>query len=599
MLEWSRKKLGEMLVEGGAIDRDILDAALTEQGRNGGRLGEVLLRQGQVSEEVLFATLAEQLGIPFLEKDLFKLDPATAREIPARIVNMYGFVPLHREESGALRIAISDPLNVHVLDELRLHLKCDVTPVFATTKDIRDATKKYYGIGADTMEGIVEDDEEAGDEFSLPQVENIEDLAEDASIVRFVNQIIMEAIDDRATDIHFEPLEDALRIRYRIDGLLYEATVPPQILRYQAAIISRLKIMADMNIAERRLPQDGKIQIRKADKEYDLRVSTIPTPNGESIVMRILSRDSEYVTLEKVGFDPHNSTILRSMIHKPHGIVLVTGPTGSGKSTTLYAALNEINKPDSKIITLEDPIEYRIPGVMQIQINEAINLSFARCLRTLLRQDPDVIMVGETRDQETAEITIRTALTGHLVFSTLHTNDAVSAVTRLLDMGIEPFLISSSVEGLLAQRLVRRLCPDCKKPYKPESNLLRQVNVTGDDPASIELYRANGCEKCRYTGYAGRTAIYEVVQITEDFRRAVVDRVPANELKKIAIENGMRPLRHDGWLKCKAGMTTIEEVLRVTMVDEILTDDETGQLEDVEKVETESTESKPEAQPQG
>jgi type II secretion system protein E len=568
MLIKNSKRLGEMLLEKGLISADDLDKALEELPRTDQRLGELLLKLKLISEEDLASTLSEQLDIPYIPLNDVRVESAVIDRVPARLVNLYGAVPLS-QHGRRMRVATADPLDVHSLDELRLHLKCELEPVFATAKDIREAIKKHYGIGADTMEGMLEDESEE-DGVELPgEVDNIEDLAEDASIVRFVNQIILEAIDDRATDIHFEPLEDHLRIRYRIDGLLYETNVPQTITRYQAAIISRLKIMADMNIAERRLPQDGKIKIRKGDSDFDLRVSTIPTPEGESVVLRILSRDSEFVTLEKIGFDSQHADILRRMIHQPHGIIFVTGPTGSGKSTTLYAALNEINELHRKIITLEEPIEYRIKGVMQIQINSAINLTFARCLRTLLRQDPDVIMVGETRDTETAQITIRTALTGHLVFSTLHTNDACSAITRLLDMGIEPFLISSSVEGLLAQRLVRRLCEHCKQEYEPDPEQLKRVNVTNDAPGSLKLYRNRGCEKCRYTGFLGRTAVYELVEITEDFRRLIVERTTATELKRVAVRTGMRPLRHDGWTKCKAGITTIEEVLRVTMEDEM------------------------------
>lgn len=570
----TQKRLGELLVEQNLLDPDDLDQALTEQKRTGDRLGEILVKMGVLSQEDLMRTLSEQLRIPYLPLNDVQIERSLAQSIPARLVNLYRFVPLSKQ-NGTLRVAMTDPLDVHTLDELRLHLKMEIDPVFATEKDIHATIKRYYGIGADTMEGMIEESagEESAVEFKPPEVDNIEDLAEDASIVRFVNQIILEAIDDRATDIHFEPLEDALRIRYRIDGLLYEANVPSTISRYQAAIISRLKIMADMNIAERRLPQDGKIKIRKGDKDYDLRVSTIPTPNGESVVMRILSRDSEFVTLEKLGFDEYHCGLMREMIQRPHGIILVTGPTGSGKSTTLYAALNEINTVDKKILTVEEPIEYRIPGVMQVQVNPTIHLTFARCLRTFLRQDPDVIMVGETRDLETAQIAIQASLTGHLVFSTLHTNDAVSAITRLMDMGIEPFLISSSVEGLLAQRLVRKLCPHCKQAHKPDPQQLRKVNVTGDDPASLTLYRNRGCEKCRYTGYLGRTAIYEIARVNEEFRRMVVDRRPANELRALALRQGMRPLRLNGWIKCKAGETTIEEVLRVTMEEEISEDE--------------------------
>ena len=577
-----------MLVGKGLLDADDLDQALTEQKRTGERLGEILLKTGLISEEALVQNLSEQLNIPYQPLTDIRIERQLIEKVPARLVNLYQIVPLEAQ-GNVLRVAMFDPLDIHTLDELRLHLKREVEPVFATQKDIHATIKRYYGIGADTMEGMIEEasEDEEYKEFKPSEVDNIEDMAADASIVRFVNQIIMEAVDDRATDIHFEPMEDHLRVRYRIDGVLYEATVPQTINRYQAAIISRLKIMADMNIAERRLPQDGKIKIRKGDRDYDLRVSTIPTPNGESVVMRILSRDSEFVTLEKLGFEANDAELLRTMITRPHGIILVTGPTGSGKSTTLYAALNEINTINKKILTIEEPIEYRIDGVMQVQVNPAIHLTFARCLRTFLRQDPDVIMVGETRDLETAQIAIQASLTGHLVFSTLHTNDAVSAVTRLQDMGIEPFLISSSIEGLLAQRLVRRLCPHCKQVYTPGAKEMRQVNVTHDDPEGLTLYRHRGCEKCRYTGYSGRTAIYEVASITEELRRNVVERVPATVLKKIAVSHGMRPLRHDGWQKCKDGLTTIEEVLRVTMDDEMVAEETEAVIEPVMAVEEE------------
>jgi type II secretion system protein E len=568
------RRIGEMLVERGLLAEDDLDQALSEQRRTGERLGEILVKMGAVPQDDLMRALSEQLHIPYMSLNEVKIDRELIQSIAPRLVKHYNFVPLARE-NGVLRVAMTDPLDVHTLDELRLHLKIEVDPVFSTSKDIHDTIKRFYGIGADTMDEMMDDEpgEKGAVDFKPPEVDDIEDLAEDASIVRFVNQIILEAIDERATDIHFEPLEEALRIRYRIDGLLYEASVPTSVSRFQAAIISRLKIMADMNIAERRLPQDGKIKIRKGDSDYDLRVSTIPTPNGESVVMRILSRDSEFVTLEKLGFDKHHSDIMREMINRPHGILLVTGPTGSGKSTTLYAALNEINTVDKKILTVEEPIEYRIRGVMQVQVNPAIHLTFARCLRTFLRQDPDVIMVGETRDLETAQIAIQASLTGHLVFSTLHTNDAVSAVTRLLDMGIEPFLISSSIEGLLAQRLVRKLCPHCKQVQKPDPRQIKKVNVTGDDPASLTLYRNRGCEKCRYTGFLGRSAIFEIARVSEDFRRQVVERVPANILRQLALKQGMRPMRMIGWQKCKEGVTTIEEVLRVTMEEEIAEDE--------------------------
>jgi len=567
-------RLGDLLVEMGAVAAEDMDAAVAEAKKSGERLGEILLKMNLVDEETLMQAIGRQLSVPYVRPSLMEIDPAAVERVPAKLATHYQLIPIG-QANGALQVAVNDPLDIHVLDDLRLTLRTEVELAVASRKEIREAIKKYYGIGADTMEGLLDQAGSSPVESVPAEAGNIEEMAEDASIVRFVNQIIMEAIGDRATDIHFEPMEEELRIRYRIDGMLYEAAIPPAINRFQAAILSRVKIMADMNIAERRLPQDGKIKLKSGDLDYDLRVSSVPTPYGESISVRLLSRDSEFINLERLGLGSLHLKILRRMILRPYGIILVTGPTGSGKSTTLYAALSEINDVAKKIITIEEPIEYRIRGVTQIQVNPAIGLTFASCLRTILRQDPDIIMVGETRDTETAEITIRTALTGHLVFSTLHTNDACGAVTRLLDMGIEPFLASSSVEGIIAQRLVRVLCPECKTPYEPPADLLRMVNVTQDAPSTLKIYRQRGCEACRYTGFRGRTAVYEIVQISEDLRRMIVERQPANVLKQEAMRHGMRPLRYDGWGKVKAGITTIEEVLRVTMLeDEILVEGE-------------------------
>jgi len=563
----SEKQLGQILVIQGKLDADDLELALREHHKTGERLGTILVKMGLVSEEDVLRALAEQLQLPFVRLSEVQIPKEVIEKIPAKIVSHYNLVPLE-QSNGTLRVAVSDPLDVHTLDDLRLILKTEVEPVVALPKDINEAIKRYYGIGADTVEELIE---EQGTETTIEvdrTIEDIDEMAEDASIVRFVNQIIAEAIADRGTDIHVEPFEQELRIRYRIDGMLYEAAIPPSIKRFQSAIISRIKIMADMNIAERRLPQDGKIKVRVQDKDYDLRVSTLPTPYGESISIRILSRDSDLISLDRLGLDEYHLKILRRMIQKPHGIIFVTGPTGSGKSTTLYAALTEINTVDKKILTVEDPIEYRIPGVTQVQVNPQIDLTFARVLRTMLRQDPDVIMVGETRDPETAQAAIRAALTGHLVFSTLHTNDAAGAVSRLLDMGIEPFLVASSVEGLIAQRLVRLLCPECKVPYTPSPEVIARLRVNKLDTTDAQFMRPAGCEKCRYTGFRGRTAIYEIIKITEDLKQMIIARRPSNEIKQQAIANGMRTIREDGWIKVRQGLTTIDEVLRVTMEDE-------------------------------
>ncbi|MBN1868651.1 Flp pilus assembly complex ATPase component TadA [Candidatus Sumerlaeota bacterium] len=560
-------KLGRILVEMRLLDPDELERALVEHHKSGERLGSLLVKMALVTEEQLLRAIARQIGARFVRINEMDIAPDVIARMPARLATHFQVLPVGAGD-GVLEVALSDPHNIHVLDDLRLNLKIEIEPVVALPKDIADGIKKYYGIGADTMQEMVDDSQEQAVSLDLSKVEDIETMAADASIVRFVNQIIKEAVADNATDIHVEPMEDDLRIRYRIDGVLYESPVPPNIKRFQSAIISRIKIMSDMDIAERRLPQDGKIKIKIGPRDFDLRVSTVPTPTGESVSVRILTRDEAFINLERLGFDEHHLGLFRSMIQRPHGIILVSGPTGSGKSTTLYAALREINTTERKLITVEDPIEYRMRGVTQIQITPSIGLTFARCLRSILRQDPDILLVGEIRDGETAQIAIQEALTGHLVFSTIHTNDACGVVTRLIDMDIEPFLISSSLEGLIAQRLVRLLCAECKVQFDPPAELLRRVNVTNELAAALKIFRHRGCELCRYTGYRGRTAVYEMARISETFRRMVVDRATAGDLKQEAMRRGMKPIRHDGWNKIKRGITSIEEVLNVTMDDE-------------------------------
>ncbi|MCX7046213.1 MAG: GspE/PulE family protein [Candidatus Sumerlaeota bacterium] len=563
------QQLGQALVRDGFLEPANLDSAIREAHSTGEMLSQVLVRLAMVSEDDVQLALADLLHYPFLRPSEMEIPKEVIAMAPAQIVTRYKVIPIERS-NGSLKVAMVDPMDMHTIDDLRLALRMEIEPVVSTHTEINEAIKKYYGIGAETMERMMDTKEESE---AVPVIDSTvsdvgeESMAEDASIVRFVNQIISESITERATDIHVEPLEKSLRIRYRIDGVLSEVAVPPAIKQFQSAIISRIKIMADMNIAERRLPQDGKIKIKKGVREFDLRVSSIPTPYGESIAIRLLSRDEDLVNILALGFDAANLEILRDLITRPHGILLVSGPTGSGKSTTLYAALKEINKIDYKIFTVEDPIEYRMEGITQVQVNPSIGLTFANILRTLLRQDPDIIMVGEIRDEETAQISIRAALTGHLVFSTIHTNDACGSVTRLLDMNIEPFLVSSSVNGILAQRLVRTLCT-CKQPFQAPPGVVERVNLTKDDMAKQTIYRAAGCDRCRFTGYRGRTAIYEIVKMDEQLRRLVVERQSAYELKRYAVGQGMRPLRLLGWEKIKEGRTTIDEVLRVTMEDE-------------------------------
>ncbi|MDX9754385.1 MAG: GspE/PulE family protein [bacterium] len=555
------KRYGELLRSLKVIDNNDLNRAVAIQEKTGKNLDTILVDESIVGEETILETLSSHLGVKTIEVKNITLQPEILRSVPIRFIHRYNIIPV-ANTNGVLQIATADPLNFHALDDLRLLLKCDIEPLLAPSDDIRAAIKKYYGIGADTVDSLLEED--GGEEEEVQDKVNIEELSEDASIIRFVNQIMTEAVLDRATDIHFEPFEDELRIRYRIDGLLYEAAIPPSIRRYQAAVISRIKIMADMNIAEKRLPQDGRINIKSGNMEFDLRVSTVPTPYGESIVIRILNRDSTIFDLTHLGFDEYSKERFNSLISKPHGIILVTGPTGSGKTTTLYATLSKLNNMDVKILTIEEPIEYHLRGIIQVQVISKIGLTFARILRAFLRQDPDIILVGETRDHETAEIAIQAALTGHLVFTTLHTNDAPGAVTRLVDMGVEPYLVSSSVIGVVAQRLMRRICSNCREEYEPDHNLLRGLDLADPKYADKKYYRGRGCEECKFLGYRGRIAIYEIMEMSEELRELTVQRVPASRIKNQALKEGMRTLRMNALEKVHDGVSTIEELLRVT-----------------------------------
>ena len=447
----------------------------------------------------------------------------------------------------------------------------------APRAEIEKALKKYYGVGAETLDEMSEDEPL---ELDLPSDKEITEGDQEASVIKFVNQIIWEAFKARATDIHFEPAEDELRIRNRIDGILHQIPLPPQLKRFQAAIISRIKVMSGMNIAEKRLPQDGRINVRIKGEEIDIRVSTVPTVYGESVSLRLLLRGKIFLSLDKLGFPADEEAAIRDLIVKPHGIMLVTGPTGSGKSTTLYAFLSSINSVHKRIITIEEPVEYELKGINQIAVRGDIGLTFAMGLRHILRQDPNVVMVGEIRDQETAEIAIRAALTGHLVFSTLHTNDAPSAFTRLIDMGIEPFLVASSVEAVMAQRLVRTICPSCKTDHKVERDYLMRIGFPPDEVATTHFKRGAGCEDCRMLGYQGRQGIHELLLVTESLRPLIMNRAPASTIAQRAMEGGMRTLRMDGWKKVQEGITTIEEVLRVTQTEEHLKSlmDDTGTM---------------------
>jgi type II secretion system protein E len=528
-----------------------------------------LVKSGAVEEVRLLEGLAKAMRLPFTRITESEIDATARAKVPTKVVFQYNIMPM-RAENGTLIIAANDPFNLAMIESVRLVTKSRVQLALSPEADIAKALKRYYGVGAETLDELLQKNVLDLDSPQEITKEDLESGDQEASVVKFVNQIIWEAFKERATDIHLEPMENDLRIRYRVDGMLHQTPVPAQLKRFQAAIISRIKVMASMDIAERRLPQDGRINVRSGGEEIDVRVSTIPTAYGESVSLRLLTRSSISLGLEHLGLSPEDEKTIRKLVELPHGIILVTGPTGSGKSTSLYAFLTTINSIDQRIITIEEPIEYELPGVNQMNVKPDIGLTFASGLRHILRQDPDVIMVGEIRDLETAEIAIRAALTGHLVFSTLHTNDSAGAVTRLLDMGIEPFLVSSSVEALIAQRLVRTICKKCREEYRPEIEFLREVGFPVEDEPAAKFYRGRGCEECRFTGYKGRTGIYEILVMHENLRPLVIERTSSTTLKAAAVANGMRTLRDDGWAKVRVGLTTVEEVARVTQEDEDL-----------------------------
>ena len=518
-------------------------------------------------EDVFLAALAKAMQVPYVRVGDKPIAGEILEKVPTKAVFQYNVIPVG-VENGTLRVATSEPFRPGLSDALRLASGLRVRFALSPAADIEKAAKKFYGVGADTLDRLIAGNQIDLDEDLGPSVGDLSNLDQDASVVKFVNQIIWEAHHDRGTDIHIEPMENDLRIRYRIDGVLHPTPLPPQMKRFQSAIISRIKVMAGMDIAEKRLPQDGRISLRVKGEEIDVRVSTMPTVYGESVSLRLLMRSSGMYGMDKLGLFKDDEDILHRLIRRPHGILLVTGPTGSGKSTSLYAWLHTINSVDKRILTVEDPIEYEMAGINQIQMKPEIGLTFAVGLRHILRQDPDVIMVGEIRDQETADIAIRAALTGHLVFSTLHTNDAAGAITRLVDMGIEPFLVASSVEALVAQRLIRRLCPVCKRPWKVDLPFLESLGFPLDKLATGTICEPVGCEECRGTGYSGRTGIYEILAVSDAIRQMIVDRASAADIKTQALAHGMRTLRTDGWRKALAGVTTLEEVIRVTSEDE-------------------------------
>ena len=556
-----RRLLGEILVAGG-LAPDRLKKALDHQKKRGGRIGTLLTRLAYVTEADILRALSEQTGIP-VASDLGEIDRELALRVPITYAKKTVVLPLRRENGGVLA-ATAEPLNITVLDDLRILLGAEIRLCLAPADAIIEAINRLHSEDLNKAEDTAQEMEEEDLSFLAADLEGPTDLLEvtdDAPIIRLVNSLLSQAIRERASDIHVEPFEKEVVARFRIDGILYNILTIQK--RFQASIASRVKIMAGLNIAEKRLPQDGGMRIKIGGRDVDIRVSIVPTAFGERIVLRLLYRESALLPLDEIGFSGENLGRFNELITRPHGIILVTGPTGSGKTTTLYGALSKINAPDKNIITIEDPIEYQLKGIGQIQVNPKINLTFAAGLRSVLRQDPDVILVGEIRDSETAEIAIQAALTGHLVFSTLHTNDAAGAVTRLLDMKIEPFLISSSVMAILAQRLVRVLCTKCREPY-PLPTLERSELELDESVGAPAVYRAKGCDACFQTGYLGRTAIYELLLIDDEARQLIMKNADASTIKAAAVRKGMLTLRMDGADKVLKGVTSVDEVVRVT-----------------------------------
>jgi general secretion pathway protein E len=565
-MAYGKPPLGTILVEKAGLAQAKLDEALALQREKGGRLGDLLLKLQVLSEEHLLQGLCHQLDLPWLPHlDPGWVDPALIGKVPIAFARRYHVLPV-RVEDGRVLVAMADPFETAALDDLRLLLGRDVAAAVTSSKTLLACLNQVYDHAQPaSAEKVIEDLAESGplDRVAgeLDEPRDLLDATDEAPIIQLVNSLLFQAVRQRASDIHFEVFERGLVVRYRIDGLLYPVLTPPK--RLQASIIARIKILAGLNIAEKRLPQDGRFTIRTGGKDVDLRVSVLPTSHGERVVLRILEKETRLLNLSEVGLSPDCLRVMEQLIHLSHGMILVTGPTGSGKTTTLYAALSQINAPDKNIITVEDPVEYQLQGISQMQVNPKINLSFAAGLRSILRQDPDVIMIGEIRDLETAEIAIHASLTGHLVFSTLHTNDAAGAVTRLIDMGIEPFLVSSSAVAIIAQRLVRVACAACRQPYEPTPEELARLGLAGD-AGTYTFYRGAGCPACAQTGYRGRHGIYELLVVDDEIRRLITAKADAAVIKQAAIARGMRTLKQEGATKVVEGLTTTEEIIRIT-----------------------------------
>jgi type IV pilus assembly protein PilB len=560
----NNKQVAELFVEQHVLQPSQVEDVLNEADLNGKTIAQAMVDSGFVDEHGFYQTIAEGLGTDFINLAEREIAPEILGLIPSGLARLHGALPIEMI-GNILYVALVDPLDNRAAEDLRFALGKEIHVVVSPTEQIEDQIKRYYGTDTASMEEILKQLGQVGELLQLREEDGaaaVEAEANATPIIRFVDLILYQAIQDRASDIHFEPFENEFKIRYRVDGALYEMSPPPRHLALP--VISRVKVMANMNIAERRLPQDGRIQKNIAGRSVDLRVSTLPTQFGESLVLRVLDRTTVNLDLEALGMPDYIHDFLLEVIHRPNGIFIATGPTGSGKTTTLYSCLRKINTIDSKLLTAEEPVEYDLEGIVQVPVNEAIGLTFARILRSFLRQDPDRIMVGETRDLETAQIAIQASLTGHLVFTTLHTNDAPGAITRLIDMGVEPFLVSSTLEAVLGQRLLRSICPKCRTAYQPNEALLAELDTSGRDIGEKQFFYGKGCDACNNTGYKGRKGIYELLQITDPIRELINERAPTVTLKQKAIELGMVTLRQDGLRSIFAGDTTIEEVLKYT-----------------------------------
>jgi type IV pilus assembly protein PilB len=560
----NEKQVAELFIEQQVLQSSQAEDVLNEANLNGKTMVQAMVDGGFVDESGFYRTIAEALGAEYVDLSEKEIAPAILKLIPSGLARLHRALPIGLS-GNTLRVALADPLDPRAAEDLRFALGKDVDVVVAPTEQIDNRIKEHYGTDTSSMEEVLKQLGEAGDMLQIRGDEAaaaVEAEANATPIIRFVDLILYQAIQDRASDIHFEPFENEFKIRYRVDGSLYEMSPPPRHLALP--VISRVKVMANMNIAERRLPQDGRIQKNIAGRHVDLRVSTLPTQFGESVVLRVLDRSTVNLDLEMLGLPEYVHNYILEIINRPNGIFIATGPTGSGKTTTLYSCLRKINTIDSKLLTAEEPVEYDLEGIVQVPVNEAIGLTFARVLRAFLRQDPDRIMIGETRDLETAQIAIQASLTGHLVFTTLHTNDAPGAITRLIDMGVEPFLISATLEAVLGQRLLRSICPNCRAPYKPNESVLAQLELSKRDIGDRTFFYGKGCDACNNTGYKGRKGIYELMKITDPLRELINERAPTVVLKQKAIELGMVTLRQDGLRSIFAGDTTIEEVLKYT-----------------------------------